>query len=104
MTEILQNDPEIEVVATAEDPLDAREKIKKFSPDILTLDVEMPKMDGITFLKNIMRLRPMPVIMVSTLTQAGADITMQALEIGAFDFDRTYQVVKENGFSSLSIS
>ncbi len=86
LTEILQSDPQIEVIATAEDPIDAREKIKKYSPDVLTLDVEMPKMDGITFLKNIMRLRPMPVIMVSTLTQAGADITMQALQIGAFDF------------------
>ncbi len=86
LTEILQSDDQIEVVATAEDPLDARDKIKKYSPDVITLDVEMPKMDGITFLKNIMRLRPMPVIMVSTLTQAGADITIQALEIGAFDF------------------
>ncbi len=86
LTEILQSDPQIEVIATAEDPLDAREKIKKHSPDVITLDVEMPKMDGITFLKNIMRLRPMPVIMVSTLTQAGADITIQALKIGAFDF------------------
>ncbi len=86
LTEILQSDKQIEVIATAEDPLDAREKIKKHSPDVITLDVEMPKMDGITFLRNIMRLRPMPVIMVSTLTQAGADITIQALEIGAFDF------------------
>lgn len=86
LTEILQSDPNIEVIATAEDPIDAREKIKKYSPDVITLDVEMPKMDGITFLKNIMRLRPMPVIMVSTLTQAGADITLEALEVGAFDF------------------
>jgi len=86
LTEILQNDPEVEVIATAEDPIDAREKIKKYKPDVITLDVEMPKMDGITFLKNLMRLRPMPVIMVSTLTQAGADTTMQALQIGAFDF------------------
>jgi len=86
LTEILQSDSQIEVIATAEDPLDAREKIKKYSPDVITLDVEMPKMDGITFLKNLMRLRPMPVIMVSTLTQAGADTTIQALEFGAFDF------------------
>lgn len=86
LTEILQSDPQIEVVATAEDPIDARAKIKKYSPDVITLDVEMPKMDGITFLKNIMRLRPMPVIMVSTQTQAGADVTIQSLEIGAFDF------------------
>jgi len=86
LTEILQSDPQIEVVATAEDPIDARAKIKKHLPDVITLDVEMPKMDGITFLKNLMRLRPMPVIMVSTLTQAGADITIESLELGAFDF------------------
>ncbi len=86
LTEILHSSDQIEVVATAENPLDAREKIKKYKPDVITLDVEMPEMDGITFLKNIMRLRPMPVIMVSTLTQAGADITIEALETGAFDF------------------
>jgi len=86
LTEILNSCEQIEVIATAENPLDAREKIKKHVPDVITLDVEMPEMDGITFLKNIMRLRPMPVIMVSTLTQAGADITIEALETGAFDF------------------
>ena len=86
LTEILESDNSIEVVATAVDPIDARQKIKKYSPDVITLDVEMPKMDGITFLKNLMRLRPMPVVMVSTLTQAGADVTMEALRIGAFDF------------------
>ncbi|MFT6734755.1 MAG: two-component system chemotaxis response regulator CheB [Polaribacter sp.] len=85
LTEILDSSPSIQVIATAEDPIDAREKIKKYDPDVITLDVEMPKMDGLTFLKNIMRLRPMPVIMVSTLTQAGADITLEALEYGAFD-------------------
>ena len=76
----------IEVVGEAEDPLVARELIKKLNPDILTLDIEMPKMDGITFLSNLMRLRPMPVIMLSTLTKKGADITLQALELGAIDF------------------
>lgn len=86
LTQILDSDDGIKVIGTAEDPFDAREKIKKYNPDVITLDVEMPKMDGITFLKNLMRLRPMPVIMVSTLTQAGADITMQALNAGAFDF------------------
>ncbi len=86
LTQIFQSDDSINVIATAEDPYDAREKIKKYSPDVITLDVEMPKMDGITFLKNLMRLRPMPVVMVSTLTQAGADITLQALSLGAFDF------------------
>ncbi|MDH5257611.1 MAG: chemotaxis response regulator protein-glutamate methylesterase [Gammaproteobacteria bacterium] len=86
LTEILSADPEIEVVGTAVDPLAAREKIKQLNPDVLTLDVEMPKMDGITFLTNIMRLRPMPVVMISSLTEKGADITFQALEIGAVDF------------------
>ncbi len=86
LTEILSSDPEIEVVGTAVDPLAARDKIKQLNPDVLTLDVEMPKMDGITFLANIMRLRPMPVVMISSLTEKGADITFQALEIGAIDF------------------
>ena len=86
LTEILNNDPRLEVVGVASDPLIAREKIKKLHPDVLTLDVEMPKMDGITFLSNLMRLHPLPVIMVSSLTEKGADITLQALEIGAVDF------------------
>jgi len=86
LTEILNADPRLEVIGTASDPLIARDKIKKLHPDILTLDVEMPKMDGITFLSNLMRLHPMPVIMVSSLTEKGADITLQALEIGAVDF------------------
>ena len=84
--EVLSHDPQIEVVGEAQDPYVAREKIKLLNPDIITLDVEMPKMDGITFLSNLMRLRPMPVIMLSTLTTSGADITFEALEIGALDF------------------
>lgn len=86
LTRILESSSEIEVVGAARDPLDARDKIKQLNPDVLTLDVEMPKMDGITFLKNLMRLRPMPVVMISTLTEAGADVTLEALEIGAVDF------------------
>lgn len=86
LTEIINEQPDMEVIGTASDPLIAREKIKQLSPDVLTLDVEMPRMDGITFLRNLMRLRPMPVIMISTLTEAGADITLEALDIGAFDF------------------
>lgn len=85
-TEFLSSDPDIEVVGSAPDPLIAREKIKELSPDVITLDVEMPKMDGITFLQKIMSLRPMPVVMVSSLTEAGADITLRALEIGAVDY------------------
>ena len=86
LTEILSSDPLIEVVGAAVDPIAARDKIKRLNPDVLTLDIEMPKMDGITFLANIMRLRPMPVVMISSLTEKGADITLQALEIGAVDF------------------
>jgi two-component system chemotaxis response regulator CheB len=85
ITNHLSRDPDIDVVGTAGDPLEAREAIKLLNPDVLTLDVEMPKMNGIEFLEKIMRLRPMPVIMVSTLTQSGAAISVEALELGAFD-------------------
>lgn len=81
----LQRDPGIEVVGEAGDPFEAREAIKTLTPDVITLDVEMPKMTGIEFLEKIMRLRPMPVIMVSTLTQAGASVSIDALALGAFD-------------------
>jgi two-component system chemotaxis response regulator CheB len=74
------------VVGGAQDPYEAREMIKKYNPDVLTLDVEMPKMDGISFLRNLMRLRPMPVVMISTLTQQGSPITLEALELGTVDF------------------
>ncbi len=83
---MLSADPEIEVVGTASDPFIARDRIKALNPDVMTLDVEMPNMDGVTFLRKIMALRPMPVVMVSTLTQAGAEMTLEALEIGAVDF------------------
>ncbi|VAW85618.1 Chemotaxis response regulator protein-glutamate methylesterase CheB [hydrothermal vent metagenome] len=86
LTEIINDDPSCEVVGTAQDPIIARDKIKVLNPDVLTLDVEMPRMDGITFLEKLMRLRPMPVVMVSSLTEAGADVTLQALEYGAVDF------------------
>jgi len=86
LREILSSDPAIEVVGTAMDPYIARTKIKQMNPDVLTLDVEMPKMNGISFLKNLMRLRPMPVVMVSSLTQKGADIALEALGHGAVDY------------------
>jgi len=86
LSNILNDAVDIEVVGTASDPLIAREKIKQLKPDVLTLDIEMPRMDGLTFLANLMRLRPMPVVMVSTLTEKGADVTLRALEIGAVDF------------------
>ncbi|MDX8398491.1 MAG: chemotaxis response regulator protein-glutamate methylesterase [Mariprofundaceae bacterium] len=86
LTQVLSQDPEIEVVGAAIDPIMARDMIKKLNPDVLTLDVEMPRMDGVTFLSNLMRLRPMPVVMVSTLTEKGADVTLRALALGAVDF------------------
>ncbi len=86
LTAIFKEDPTIEVVGTANDPYVARDKIKRLNPDVLTLDIEMPRMDGLTFLRNLMRLRPMPVVMISSLTEQGADKTMEALAIGAVDF------------------
>jgi two-component system chemotaxis response regulator CheB len=85
ITAALRRDPEIEVVGTAGDPLEARQAIKALNPDVVTLDIEMPNMNGLEFLEKIMRLRPMPVVMMSTRTVAGADATLQALEIGAVD-------------------
>lgn len=85
-SEMLSSEPDIRVIGTASDPYDAREKIKLLNPDVLTLDIEMPKMDGLSFLEKIMTLRPMPVIMASSLTQKGAEETLRALEIGAFDY------------------
>jgi two-component system chemotaxis response regulator CheB len=82
---VLSNDPAIEVVGTAGDAISARAAIKALNPDVVTLDIEMPNMNGLAFLEKIMRLRPMPVIMISTLTQKGADASITALEIGAFD-------------------
>src|SRR6202051_557581 len=86
LAEILNSDPDIEVVGTAPEAFVAREKIKALNPDVLTLDVEMPRMDGLQFLRNLMRLRPMPVVMCSSLTERGADVTLAALELGAIDF------------------
>src|SRR5690625_50863 len=86
MAEIINSHKDMEVVATAPDPLVGRELIKQYNPDVLTLDVEMPRMDGLDFLERLMRLRPMPVVMVSSLTERNSDITMRALELGAIDF------------------
>lgn len=86
LTEVLSADPGLEVVGTAGDAYLARERIKELNPDVLTLDVEMPKMDGVTFLRNLMRLRPMPVVMVSSLTEHGAEVTLDALAVGAVDY------------------
>jgi two-component system chemotaxis response regulator CheB len=86
LTEIVNKQPDMESVGAAPDPYAAREMIRSLNPDVLTLDVEMPKMDGLDFLEKLMRLRPMPVVMVSTLTERGADVTLRALELGAVDF------------------
>lgn len=86
LTEVLSADPAIEVVGSAPDPYVAWEKIKQLSPDLITLDVEMPRMDGLSFLQRLMQLRPMPVLMVSSLTEAGCATTLRALELGAVDF------------------
>ena len=86
MSEIINSQWDMEVVGVAPDPIVARDLIKLTNPDVLTLDVEMPKMDGLDFLEKLMRLRPMPVVMVSSLTENGSEITMRALELGAVDF------------------
>jgi two-component system chemotaxis response regulator CheB len=98
----LRRDPEIEVVGAAGDPYEARQVIKDLNPDVITLDIEMPNMNGLDFLEKIMRLRPMPVVMVSTLTQAGAEATVRALELGAVDCVAKPSHVAE-GLSDLAI-
>ncbi len=86
LSELLAADPAIEVVGTAPDPYIAREKILRLRPDVLTLDVEMPRMDGLTFLQKLMQAHPMPVVMVSSATQRGCETALRALELGAVDF------------------
>ncbi len=86
LSEVINSEPDMEAIGAAADPLVAREMIRNMNPDVLTLDVEMPKMDGLDFLEKLMRLRPMPVVMVSTLTEKGSDVTFRALELGAVDF------------------
>jgi two-component system chemotaxis response regulator CheB len=100
---LLSADPEIEVVGSAPDPHVARERIKALNPDVVTLDVEMPHMDGVTFLRKIMTLRPTPVVMISTLTQVGAETTLEALEIGAVDFIAKPTADVANGMAALAI-
>ncbi|WP_455556307.1 protein-glutamate methylesterase/protein-glutamine glutaminase [Comamonas sp.] len=102
LAEIINRQPDMECIGTANDPLVAREMIREKNPDVITLDVEMPKMDGIDFLGRIMRLRPMPVLMISTLTERGAEVTMRALELGAVDFVAKPRVGVANGLTQLS--
>ncbi|MEC4721389.1 chemotaxis response regulator protein-glutamate methylesterase [Noviherbaspirillum sp. CPCC 100848] len=97
MNEIIRKQPDMEVVGVAPDPIVARELIKQTNPDVLTLDVEMPRMDGLDFLEKLMRLRPMPVVMVSSLTERGSEITLRALELGAVDFVTKPKLSIQNG-------
>ena len=102
LTALLSKDPDIEVIGVAPDPYAAREKIKALNPDVLTLDVEMPKMDGITFLEKLMRGHPMPVVMVSSLTEAGCQTTLRALELGAVDFITKPKIDLREGMEELA--
>ncbi|MEC4889555.1 MAG: chemotaxis response regulator protein-glutamate methylesterase [Nitrospira sp.] len=102
LASLLAKDREIEVIGSAPDPYIAREKIKALNPDVLTLDVEMPKMDGLTFLEKLMRGRPMPVIMVSSLTEAGCETTLRALELGAVDFITKPKIDLREGMEEVS--
>ncbi|MGZ8198909.1 MAG: protein-glutamate methylesterase/protein-glutamine glutaminase [Burkholderiales bacterium] len=86
LTEIINEEPGMRAIGAAPDPLVAREMIRNLDPDVITLDIEMPRMDGLDFLEKLMRLRPMPVLMISTLTERGSDATLRALELGAVDF------------------
>jgi two-component system chemotaxis response regulator CheB len=97
LTTILGSDPELDVVGTAGDPYIAREKIIALKPDVLTLDIEMPRMDGLTFLEKLMRGHPMPVIMISSLTSKGADTTLRALSLGAIDYVSKPKLDVSNG-------
>jgi two-component system chemotaxis response regulator CheB len=102
LAEILNRQSDMECVGAANDPLVAREMIRELSPDVITLDIEMPKMDGIDFLGRLMRLRPMPVLMISTLTERGADVTMRALELGAVDFIAKPRIGLADGLKDLA--
>ena len=100
--EIINREPDMQCVGAAADPLVAREMIRNLNPDVITLDVEMPRMDGIDFLSKLMRLRPMPVLMVSTLTERGAEVTLRALELGAIDFVAKPKIGVSDGLRALS--
>ena len=103
LAEIINRQSDMECIGTANDPLVAREMIREHNPDVITLDVEMPRMDGIDFLGRLMRLRPMPVVMVSTLTERGADVTLRALELGAVDFVSKPRIGVVHGLNGLAL-
>jgi two-component system chemotaxis response regulator CheB len=103
LAEIIDRQPDMCCVGAAADPLVAREMIRNLNPDVITLDIEMPRMDGIDFLARLMRLRPMPVVMVSTLTERGADVTLKALELGAVDFVAKPKIGVADGLRQLGL-
>ncbi len=103
LTEIIDRQPDMCCVGAAADPLLAREMIRNLNPDVITLDIEMPRMDGLDFLSRLMRLRPMPVVMVSTLTERGADVTLKALELGAVDFVSKPKIGVADGLRQLGV-
>lgn len=103
LSQIINSQPDMEVVGVAPDPLVARELIRSLNPDVITLDIEMPKMDGLDFLDRLMRLRPMPVVMVSTLTARGSDATLRALELGAVDYVAKPAFDIEHGLAEYAI-
>jgi len=102
LTEIINRQPDMRCIGAASDPLVAREMIRELNPDVITLDVEMPRMDGLEFLSRLMRLRPMPVVMVSTLTEQGAEITLRALEMGAVDYVAKPRIGISSGLQELA--
>ncbi len=102
LAEIINRQSDMECIGAASDPFVAREMIRNLDPDVITLDVEMPRMDGIDFLSKLMRLRPMPVVMVSTLTERGAEVTMRALELGAVDFVAKPKIGVADGMRQLA--
>lgn len=102
LSEIINQQADMVCVGAANDPLVAREMIRELNPDVITLDVEMPRMDGLDFLSRLMRLRPMPVVMVSTLTERGADVTLRALEMGAVDFVAKPRIGVASGLKELA--
>ncbi len=102
LTEIINRQSDMECIGAASDPFAAREMIRNLNPDVITLDVEMPRMDGLDFLSKLMRLRPMPVVMVSTLTERGAEVTLKALELGAIDFVAKPKIGVADGLKQLA--
>lgn len=102
LTEILNEAPDIEVVGVAPDPIIARTKIQNLRPDVITLDVEMPRMDGLTFLEELMRTNPLPVVMISALTEKGCDVTLRALELGAVDYIQKPALDLKEGIRSIA--